>query len=203
MNIEINCHSSIKIIGDKIIYVDPFRIKENKNDADIIFITHDHYDHYSLEDIEKIKKQNTIIVMPKHIERKDDLKDAVIVMPNKKYEVDGINVETIPSYNINKPYHPKENNWVGYILNIEGKQIYIPGDTDITEENMKVQCDILFVPIGGTYTMNYEEGAKLTNIIKPKIAIPVHYGEIVGKKEDAEEFKKLLEKDIECKILIK
>lgn len=203
MNIEINCHSSIKIIGDKIIYVDPFRIKENKNDADIIFITHDHYDHYSLEDIEKVKKQNTIIVMPEHLERKDDLKDAVIVMPNKKYQVEGINVETIPSYNINKPYHPKENNWVGYILNIEGKQVYIPGDTDITEENMKVQCDILFVPIGGTYTMNYEEGAKLTNIIKPKIAIPVHYGEIVGKKENAEEFKKLLEKDIECKILIK
>lgn len=203
MDIEINCHSSIKIIGDKIIYVDPFRIKENKNDADIIFITHDHYDHYSLEDIEKVKKQNTIIVMPEHLERKDDLKDAVIVMPNKKYQVEGINVETISSYNINKPYHPKENNWVGYILNIEGKRIYIPGDTDITEENMKIQCDILFVPIGGTYTMNYEEGAKLTNIIKPKIAIPVHYGEIVGKKEDAEEFKKLLEKDIECKILIK
>lgn len=203
MNIEINCHSSIKIIGNKIIYVDPFRIKENKNDADIIFITHDHYDHYSLEDIEKVKKQNTIIVMPEHLERKDDLKDVVIVMPNKKYQVEGINVETIPSYNINKPYHPKENNWVGYILNIEGKRIYIPGDTDITEENMKVQCDILFVPIGGTYTMNYEEGAKLTNIIKPKFAIPVHYGEIVGEKEDAEEFKKLLEKDIECKILIK
>ena len=186
MNIEINCHSSIKIIGDKIIYVDPFRIKENKNDADIIFITHDHYDHYSLEDIEKVKKQNTIIVMPEHLERKEDLKDAVIVMPNKKYQVEGINVETIPSYNINKPYHPKENNWVGYILNIEGKRIYIPGDTDITEENMKIQCDILFVPIGGTYTMNYEEGAKLTNIIKPKVAIPVHYGEIVGKKEEAE-----------------
>lgn len=203
MNIEINCHSSIKIIGDKIIYVDPFRIKENKNDADIIFITHDHYDHYSLEDIEKVKKQNTIIVMPEHLERKDDLKDAVIVMPNKKYQVEGINVETIPSYNINKPYHPKGNNWVGYILNIEGKRIYIPGDTDITEENMKIQCDILFVPIGGTYTMNYEEGAKLTNIIKPKVAIPVHYGEIVGKKEDEEEFKKLLEKGIECKILIK
>lgn len=203
MNIEINCHSSIKIIGDKIIYVDPFRIKENKNDADIIFITHDHYDHYSLEDIEKVKKQNTIIVMPEHLERKDDLKDVVIVMPNKKYQVEGINVETIPSYNINKPYHPKENNWVGYILNNEGKRIYIPGDTDITEENMKIQCDILFVPIGGTYTMNYEEGAKLTNIIKPKVAIPVHYGKIVGKKEDAEEFKKLLEKDIECKILIK
>lgn len=203
MNIEINCHSSIKIIGDKIIYVDPFRIKENKNDADIIFVTHDHYDHYSLEDIEKVKKQNTIIVMPEHLERKDDLKDAVIVMPNKKYQVEGINVETIPSYNINKPYHPKENNWVGYILNNEGKRIYIPGDTDITEENMKIQCDILFVPIGGTYTMNYEEGAKLTNIIKPKVAIPVHYGEIVGRKEDAKEFKKLLEKDIECKILIK
>ena len=203
MNIEINCHSSIKIIGYKIIYVDPFRIKENKNDADIIFITHDHYDHYSLEDIEKVKKQNTIIVMPEHLERKEDLKDAVIVMPNKKYQVEGINVETIPSYNINKPYHPKENNWVGYILNIEGKRIYIPGDTDITEENMKIQCDILFVPIGGTYTMNYEEGAKLTNIIKPKVAIPVHYGEIVGKKEEAEEFKKLLEKGTECKILIK
>ena len=210
MNIKVLYHSSIKIEGDINIYFDPFKIKEVLNDADVIFITHEHYDHFSPEDIMKIKKENTIIILPESMQDKAlelgfEKSNIVLVIPNEKYVVENKNLlfETIPAYNINKNFHKKEMNWVGYILNIEGKRIYVAGDTDITEENQKVKCDIALVPIGGTYTMEAKEAAKLINIIKPKIAIPMHYGAIVGSKEDEEIFVKNVEKDIECKILLK
>lgn len=202
-DIEINCHSSIKINKGKVIYIDPFKIENEKYDADIIFITHDHYDHYSPEDIEKIIKENTIIVAPKTVKALSKMKNAVSVEPNKTYEVEGIKIETIPSYNVNKQFHQKQNDWVGYILEIENVRYYIAGDTDITPENRQVKCDVAFVPIGGTYTMDYREAAQLVNEIKPKIVIPEHYGSIVGTKEDALKFQKLLNNDIECKLLIK
>ena len=201
--IEINCHSSIKITKEIIIYIDPFRINEEKHDADLILITHDHYDHYSEEDIEKVMKEDTIIVAPKTAKIFNKIKNKVEVIPNEKYEVNGIKIETIPAYNIKKQFHPKANEWVGYILEIEGKRYYIAGDTDITPENQQIKCDIAFVPVGGTYTMDYKEAAELINIIKPKIAIPMHYGSIVGTKQDAENFKKLLNPEIKCEILIK
>lgn len=207
-NIEVLCHSSIKINKEKIMYIDPFRINKNYNDADIIFITHDHYDHYSEEDIDKIKKQDTIIVAPKKLftkilEKGFEKDNIITVEPNKKYNVKGINFETIPAYNINKQFHPKENAWVGYIIELEGVKYYIAGDTDITPENKEVKCDVAFVPVGGTFTMNYKEAAELVNEIKPKIAIPIHYGSIVGTEQDAIDFSKLLNSDIECKILMK
>ena len=201
--LEINCHSSIKISERQIIYSDPYKIEKEKHDADIILITHDHYDHYSEEDIEKVMKEDTIIVAPKTAKIFNKIKNKVEVIPNEKYEVNGIKIETIPAYNIKKQFHPKANEWVGYILEIEGKRYYIAGDTDITPENQQVKCDIAFVPVGGTYTMDYNEAAELINIIKPKIAIPMHYGSIVGTKQDAENFKKLLNPEIKCEILIK
>ena len=201
--LEINCHSSIKISKGKIIYIDPYRIEKEVHDADIIFITHDHYDHYSEEDIEKVMREDTIIVAPKTAPIFNKIKNKVEVIPNEKYEINGIKIETIPAYNIKKQFHPKSNEWVGYILEIEGKRYYIAGDTDITPENQQVKCDIAFVPVGGTYTMDYKEAAELINIIKPKIAIPMHYGSIVGTKQDAENFKKLLNPEIKCEILIK
>ncbi len=207
-NIEVLCHSSIKINKEKIIYFDPFKITKNYKDADIIFITHDHFDHYSEEDIEKVKKEDTIIVVPESLYEKvlqDGFKKEYIitVIPNKNYQLKGINFETIPAYNLNKKFHPKENNWVGYILEINDIRYYIAGDTDITEDNKKVKCDVAFVPIGGTYTMDFKEAAELVNKINPKIAIPIHYGEIVGTKEDAQSFLKLLNSQIEGKILTK
>ena len=206
-NIEVLCHSSIKIKKEKIIYFDPFKITENYKDADIIFITHDHFDHYSEEDIEKVKKEDTIIVIPESLYEKvlqDGFKKECIitVIPNKNYQLKWIKFETIPAYNLNKKFHPKENNWVGYILEMNDIRYYIAGDTDITEDNKKVKCDVAFVPIGGTYTMDFKEAAELVNQIKPKIAIPIHYGEIVGTKEDAQNFIKLLNSEIEGKILI-
>ena len=207
-NVEVLYHSSIKIKYNKIIYIDPFKIDKDYNDADIVFITHDHFDHYSEEDIDKVINENTTIIIPEElltkILRKGINKNAVItVESNKEYMVQGIKFETIPAYNTNKTFHPKENYWVGYIITLDGIRYYIAGDTYITEENRKVKCDVAFVPVGGTYTMNYSEAAELVNIIKPKIAVPIHYGSVVGTKQDATNFIKLLHSSIKGIILMK
>ena len=207
-NIEVLCHSSIKINKGIIIYFDPFKIEKNYNDADIIFITHDHYDHYSEEDIDKIIKNNTIIVSPvdlleKLLNKGLKKENIISVKPYEDYNIKNLKFSTIPAYNTNKQFHPRKNNWVGYLIELEGITYYIAGDTDITEDNKKIKCDVAFVPIGGTFTMNYQEASELINTIKPKIVIPTHYGSIVGTKEDAINFKKLINPEIECKILIK
>mgnify|MGYP003243076408 FL=1 len=207
-NIEVLYHSSIRINKEKTIYIDPFKIDRNFNDADIVFITHDHYDHYSEEDIDKVINENTTIIIPEELLtkllRKGINKNAIItVEPNKNYMVQGIKFETISAYNTNKTFHPKENGWVGYIIIINGIRYYIAGDTDITEENKQVKCDVAFVPVGGTYTMDFKEAASLINEIKPKIAIPIHYGSIVGTEQDAIDFIRLLHPEIKGIILMK
>lgn len=206
-NIEVLYHSSIRINKEKTIYIDPFKIDRNYNDADIIFITHDHYDHYSEEDIDKVINENAVIVIPEElltkVLKKGINKNAIItVEPNQKYMVQGIKFETVPAYNTNKTFHPKENDWVGYVIEINGIKYYIAGDTDITEENKKVKCDVAFVPVGGTYTMDFKEAAQLVNQIQPKVAVPIHYGSVVGTKQDAEEFIKLLHTNIKGVILM-
>lgn len=206
--IDVLYHSSIKINKGKVIYIDPFKIDENYSDADIIFITHNHYDHYSPNDINKVRKEDTIIIAPEDLyEELQNMRfkqeNIIAVKPNEKNTIKEVKFETIPAYNINKKFHPKENGWVGYIIEIDGIRYYIAGDTDITEENKKVKCDVAFVPVGGTYTMDFKEAAYFINEIKPQIAIPVHYGSIVGTNQDATDFVKLVHKDIECKILMK
>ena len=124
----------------------------------------------------------------------------LVVEPGQKYELLGINFETVPAYNIEKQYHSRESNWVGYILEINDVHYYIAGDTDITPEAKAVNCDVAFVPIGGIYTMNAKEAASLVNTIEPQIAIPTHYGEIIGSTDDATLFKKLVKESIEVKI---
>lgn len=207
-NIEVLCHNSIKISKEKIIYIDPFKIQKEYKDADIIMITHSHYDHFSEEDINKVKKENTQICITKDLEERTinlgfKKENIFVVEPNMKYKINELEFETIPSYNISKQFHPKENLWVGYIIKINNVRYYIAGDTDITEENKKVKCDVAFLPVGGTYTMDSKEAAELANIIKPKVAVPVHYGSIVGTKDDAENFEKMLNKSVKCEILIK
>ncbi len=205
-NIEVLIHSSIKFSKDIIIYFDPYKINKEYHDADIIFITHSHYDHYSPLDIKKVIKDNTIIVCPEDVKEellKLNINNIIEVVPNKDYEVLNIKFKTIPAYNVNKNFHPKENNWVGYLINYNNVKYYIAGDTDITEENKNIICDVAFVPIGGTFTMDYKEAASLINEIQPKIAVPTHYGLIVGNKDDGIKFSKLLNNSIECKIYIK
>ena len=207
--IECLGHSTIKINkNNKIIYIDPYNISDGINDADYIFITHNHYDHFSEQDIKKVKNNETIIIITEDLYT-NTLKSGfngmniITVKPNENYQVEGIKFSTIPAYNKNKTFHPKENNWVGYIIELEGGKYYIVGDTDITDENKKVKCDVAFVPVGGTYTMDFKEAAHLINEIKPKIAVPIHYGSIVGTKQDATDFVKLLHPNIKGIILIK
>ena len=210
-NIELIAQSAIRIKkqDNKVIYFDPFKLEENyKNDADFIFITHSHFDHFSPEDILRIKKEETKIIAPEDL--REELEKigfeeskALLVKPNNKYNIKDIEFSTIPAYNINKDFHKKEFNWVGYIVNIDGERVYVAGDTDNTEEARNVKCDIACVPIGGTYTMTYEEAADLINTIRPKLAIPTHYKTIVGTEQDAQEFKEKIAENIEVKILMK
>jgi L-ascorbate metabolism protein UlaG (beta-lactamase superfamily) len=205
---KVLCHSSIRIVADKkVIYIDPFEIEENYGDADYICITHSHYDHFSPEDILKIKNNDSIILITEDIYvnvLKLGFKEnkIVIVDPDRKYKVKDLYVETVSAYNIDKAFHPKANGWVGYILNLGYERVYIAGDTDITPEALKVKCDLAFIPVGGTYTMDYAQAAKLTNTIMPTIVVPVHYGKIVGNVQDAKNFKYLLNSKIDCKIMI-
>jgi len=189
-------HASFKIKRNKIIYIDPFDIAE-KEKADIILITHEHYDHCSVEDVKKIIKNDTIIFTVSDCAKKLGM-NVKLVKPGDKIKIENIEIEAVPSYNINKQFHPKSRGWVGFILNINGVRIYHAGDTDFIPEMKDIKVDIALVPIGGTYTMNYEEAAHAVEVIKPKIVIPMHYGKIVGSKEDVLKFKKLLEgKDID------
>lgn len=199
--IEINTQSSIKIDN---IYFDPFRINNKTNDAKLIFITHSHYDHFDLNSIDNIINDETIIIIPNDKKLINKLKkyNTLIVEPNNEYEIKNIKFKTIPSYNTNKLFHKKEYGWVGYLIDLD-KKYYIMGDTDIIEEAKTVKCDHLFIPIGGTYTMDYKEAAKLTNIIKPKVVTPIHYGSIVGSKEDGDKLKKLINEEIETQLLLK
>ncbi len=152
-NIKWLGHSTVKLLGDKIIYIDPFEIKENYKDADIIFITHSHYDHFSEEDIKKCMKDITKIVITEDLYDKSlnlgfTPKNITKVTPDNHYEVENIAFSTVPAYNISKQFHPKANNWVGYIINTNNTLYYIAGDTDITEEAKQVKCDIAFLPVG-------------------------------------------------------
>ena len=200
MKIEVFKQASIKLSGEKIIYFDPYDIKEKYNDADYIFITHDHYDHYDKESINNISKDNTKIILPLCLKNE---KYDLLIEGYRQYSIDGIKFTTIPSYNINKQYHPREKYYIGYNIFLDGKYYYIMGDTDRTLEADNVKTDICFVPIGGTFTMNVDEAASYINDLKPELAIPIHYGSIVGDIKLGEEFKNKVNKDIKVELKIK
>ena len=202
MKIEINCHSSIMITANKTIYFDPLKIEEECHDADIIFITHDHYDHFSIEDIKKIEKDDTVYVIPECMYNMLGGENVIVVEPGEKTIVEGFETFVVPAYNKLKPFHPKMKGYVGYNVLIEGKRVYVAGDTDMNEDNVKLKCDIALVPVGGKYTMDYKQAAELVNLIKPEIAIPTHYGDIVGDKNDGEKFIGLLDPEIKGELKI-
>ena len=199
MKIEVLRHASVKLTGDQVIYIDPYQVKEELNDADYIFITHDHYDHYDEESIHNIKKDTTKIIVPTCLKDKDN---SLVVEPNHHYQIDNISFDTIRSYNVGKPFHPREKDYVGYNICLEDTFFYIMGDTDRTPETDQVKTDICFVPIGGTYTMDAKEAAAYINDIHPQVAIPIHYGLITGDLNLANEFKEKVNKEIKVEIKI-
>ena len=204
--ISLNYHASIRMEKNKkVIYFDPYKIENTLNDADYIFITHSHYDHYSEEDIKKVMNDNTKFIITTDLEDKvkslvSDTSKVTVVYPNKEYKVDDISFETIPAYNTNKTFHKKSYNWVGYNLELNGKKYYVVGDSDITDELKKVECDVIFIPVGGTYTSTDEEAAEAVSSMNVKYAVPIHYG-VVGSRKNAENFVNKLETNIKGIIL--
>lgn len=204
--ITINEHSSIRINeNNKIFYFDPFNINKKSKDADYIFITHEHYDHFDVKSILNIMTDKTIFIYPKTINDKVrnelelDNSNVIMVEPNETIKLEeGIEVDIINAYNINKQFHEKNRKWVGYVLYVNGTSYYIAGDTDLIDEAKQIKCDVLLIPIGGTYTMDVNEAVELVNIIKPKIVIPTHYGSIVGDKNLGKKFISLINKNIQA-----
>ena len=188
-NITINTQRSIRIAGSKILYFDPFQIMAEPHDADIIFITHSHHDHLDPASVEKVARENTVFVAPSSMgqEMRKVVGDAelLLMMPGDAQYPLEISVEAVPAYNRLKPFHPKSSGWVGYLLKTGEETVYIAGDTDATVEAAQVRCDIAMVPIGGTFTMNAKQAAELINRIQPAVAIPTHYGSVVGSIDDA------------------
>ena len=197
--IQVETHSSIRLALEKVIYIDPFRLSGTPHDADIILITHDHFDHLSPDDIRKAMKAETILVCPRSVTGADQLGLTVLkVGTQETFTVGGITIETVPAYNKLKPFHPKAKGWVGYVIESAAHgRIYVAGDTDLTPEAQQVRCQIAMLPIGGTYTTDAKQAAKLANAIRPDYVIPVHYGSVAGRPEDADVFASLVDDPIE------
>lgn len=200
---SINCHSSIRCGGDTVLWFDPFRVENAPADGDVIFVTHEHYDHFSPEDIRRVMKADAVLVLP------ESCRETVLaagfaagqimtVQPGGAYQVKGVAFETVPAYNIGKKFHPQSNRWVGYVVTVAGRRVYVAGDTDDTPEARAVRCDAAFLPAGGTYTMTAAEAAALANAIHPQAAVPTHYGSIVGEKADGDAFAAALDAGIRC-----
>lgn len=199
--ITVNAQSSICIDSDPKIYFDPFRIDSESHDADLIFFTHPHYDHFSPDDFRKVLRDDTIFIAPEIM--KDDLKKAGIssdfslfMRPGDRISEKNISIEAVPAYNINKPMHRKKSGWLGYVITLNEIKIYDAGDCDAIPEGKAVKTDIAFVPAGGTFTMNAKEAAAFVNAMKPAVAIPIHYGTIVGSPSDFDKFASMVQKDI-------
>lgn len=199
-HITVNAQSSIRIEGSKILYFDPFQVEDARHDADIIFITHEHFDHFEPESIAKIKKEDTLLVVPESMKKKVLSESGmmpdkcVFYGPGETHEQEGMVIETIPAYNKLKPFHPKMNKWLGYIVKMDDIRYYVAGDTDVNEDIKKVQCDIALIPIGGHYTMDKKQAADYIAELRPKAVIPTHYGNVVGDKADGQVFEDSVKK---------
>jgi len=207
-DVEINWlgHAGFLIKNSKVIYIDPYNIKENSEKADLILITHSHYDHCSVADMNKIIKEGTKILVTADCQSKITKFDIPIRMeviePEQELTFGDVKISTLPAYNVDKPFHPKDEYWVGYLIKMNDILIYHAGDTDVIPEMQRLtgykQSDKKFIallPIGGRFTMSAEEAAEAAKIIKPFLAIPMHYGSIIGNEEDAQEFVNLCKEE--------
>jgi len=197
-------HSGFVLRNSNVIYIDPYMIKKNSEKADLILLTHSHYDHCSVEDIKKIVKEGTVIVAPADCQSKIVRMNFPVrfefVEPDMDFSFGNVKVSTLPAYNVDKPFHTKEEHLVGYVVKVGDIVVYHVGDTDKIPEMQKITGHkqpgtelVLLLPVGGRFTMCSEEAAEVAKEIKPNLAIPMHYGSIVGSEKDAEYFKELCE----------
>lgn len=184
-------HASFRVeVGAKQLYLDPYKLPPNVPKADFILITHAHFDHFSKEDLEKIRTPETMFVAPRDVAAQ--LQGRVTaVSPGDTVTVGELQVIAVPAYNVGKRFHPRESGWVGYVIRLpDGGRLYHAGDTDFIPEMRKVQTDVALLPIGGTYTMDAKQAAEAAAAIKASVTIPMHWGDIVGSQKDVEEFRK-------------
>ncbi len=192
-------HDSFRLRGDKtVVYIDPWKLADGTEKADLILVTHAHHDHFNKDDIAKISKPSTVIVGPSLVAEQLGPK-TIVAKAGQTLNVAGLTVDVVPAYNPNKKFHPKDAGGVGYIVTLDGKRIYHAGDTDETPEMKQIKCDIALLPVSGTYVMTATEAAQAANTIMPSLAIPMHYGDpdVVGTRQDAEDFKKLAKVPVE------
>ena len=194
-------HDSFRIEAEKTIYIDPYQISSGPK-ADLILITHDHFDHCSTEAVSKIQHSGTVIVTEKDSAKKLS-GDVRVIAPGESVSLDDVTVVAVHSYNTDKDFHPKKNAWLGFIVEVEGVRIYHAGDADFIPEMKDFEVDIALLPVSGTYVMTADQAVEAALAIQPKMAIPMHYGAIVGDEGDALNFKKALEGKIEVLILPK
>jgi len=181
-------HDAFRIDADKVIYIDPYQLEAGEPKADIILITHDHFDHYSPDDVKKLLKPGTTVVSIAAVTKKVRGAAVETIKPGDKVTVQGIAIEAVPAYNVDKQFHPKSAGHVGFIVTVDGVRIYHAGDTDFIPEMKDFRVDIALLPVSGTYVMTAEEAVQAAGAIKPKLAIPMHYGAIVGGLSDAQRF---------------
>lgn len=194
-------HDGFRIDAGKTIYVDPYQI-EGGPVADLILITHEHFDHCSPEDVARIQGPETVIVTEKDSAKKVT-GDVRVLKPGEILDLGDVKIEAVPSYNTDKDFHPKKNGWLGFIVEIEGVKVYHAGDADFIPEMKDFEVDIALLPVSGTYVMTADQAVKAALAINPKLAIPMHYGAIVGDEQDALNFKKELEGKVDVLILEK
>jgi L-ascorbate metabolism protein UlaG (beta-lactamase superfamily) len=194
-------HDGYRLDGDLVIYFDPYEI-QSKTPADIILVSHEHFDHCSPDDVVKIQKEDTVIVTDLASAKKLE-GDVKTMRVGDRLTVKGVEVEAVHAYNVNKQFHPKDAGMLGFIVNIGGVRIYHAGDTDFIPEMNDIETDIALLPVSGTYVMTVDEAIQAARAINPKIAIPMHYGAIVGDQTDAERFRDQLAGEIEVVILDK
>jgi len=192
-------HASFRIDDDITIYIDPWKLKEPMP-ADIVLVTHGHFDHLSVEDIEQISSDETVIVCPGSAAHQVQ-GNVRSVSPGDHLIIKGVEIDVVPAYNPHKRFHPRREGHVGYVVTVGGRRIYHAGDTDLIPEMSSVQCDVALLPIGGTYTMDASEAAKALDRIKPRVAIPMHWGDVIGSRADAERFRDLAPEGVEVIIL--
>ncbi len=194
-------HDSIKVRGSKVLYFDPYQLEGDQEPADIIFISHEHFDHCSNADVKRLISPSTVVVTVADCQSKLsglEFGELKLVEPGSRIDFEGVSIEAVPAYNVDKfrapgvPFHPKDNLWVGFVVTIDGKRIYHAGDTDkIPEMAALKDIDVALLPVSGTYVMTAVEAAEACSVISPKLAIPMHYGSVVGSDADAETFRRL------------
>ena len=181
-------HASFKITdGNAVIYIDPWKLKESPHDATLVLVSHSHFDHYSADDIAKVSGMTTKLVAAGDVIQQYG--KGQVLKPGQTIEAAGVKLTGVPAYNPAKQFHPKSNNWLGFVIEIAGKRIYYAGDTDLTSEMKALKnIDLALLPAGGKFTMNADEAADATKQFKPKQAIPYHWGDIIGGRADADAF---------------